>query len=364
MPKHSNNYMKHLTVKLGKRSYPIFIGKHILSTKILERYICSSQVLIITNTNVGDLYLQHIQELLPEHSIDTFILPDGEEHKNLQNFEKICNHLLSNKHNRDTTLIALGGGVIGDITGFAAACYQRGVNFIQIPTSLLAQVDSSVGGKTAVNHTLGKNMIGAFYQPQAVFIDINFLQTLDRRQIVAGLAEVIKYGAIEDSIFFAWLEQHLSALLSLDEDALIHAITKSCSIKAKIVGKDENESNVRAILNFGHTLGHAIEAHQNYTGLLHGEAVGVGMLFATFISFDTESIPFKRLKKLLLAANLPTSLPSDISYKKLQKAMAIDKKVFNHKLQWILLKKLGSAYISDSISNEFVENKILEFMSV
>ena len=356
--------MAHLNVELGKRSYPIFIGKNILSTKTLERYICSSKVLIVTNTNVGDLYLEYVQELLPAHIVDTVVLPDGEEHKNLQNFEQICNHLISNKHNRDTTLIALGGGVIGDITGFAAACYQRGVNFIQIPTSLLAQVDSSVGGKTAVNHPLGKNMIGAFYQPQAVFIDVNFLHTLDRRQIVAGLAEVIKYGAIEDSNFFAWLEHHLSAVSNLDEDALIHAITQSCSIKAKIVGKDEKESNVRAILNFGHTLGHAIEASQNYTGLLHGEAVGIGMLFATFISFDAESIPFQRLKKLLLAANLPTALPSNVSYKTLQKAMAIDKKIVNNKMQWILLKKLGSAYISDNISNEFIENKILEFMSV
>ncbi|MCK5897819.1 MAG: 3-dehydroquinate synthase, partial [Methylococcales bacterium] len=277
--------MKQLRLELGARSYPILIGSTLLSQiNILNKYISSKQVVVVTNTTVAALYLERLKTLLSAYQLECVILPDGEEYKTLNYVEKIWADLLEAKFNRNATLITLGGGVVGDMGGFAAACYQRGIPFIQIPTTLLAQVDSSVGGKTGVNHALGKNMIGAFYQPQAVLIDISVLKTLENRQLSAGIAEVIKYGLIRDLEFFEWIEQNIKRLLEKDESALSFAIERSCLNKAEIVAEDEHESGIRAILNLGHTFGHAIETGMGYGQYLHGEAVAIGTCLAADLS--------------------------------------------------------------------------------
>ena len=350
--------MQTINLDLGSRSYPIVIAENLFSNLILPGYIRSKQVLIVTNETVAPLYLAQITQQLSGFKLSQVILPDGEQYKTLASFEVICERLLADKHNRDTTIIALGGGVVGDITGFAAACYQRGVDFIQIPTTLLAQVDSSVGGKTAVNHPLGKNMLGAFYQPRAVLIDINSLQTLDTRQISAGLAEVIKYGAIADKDFFVWLEEHIESLLALEPQALSYAIERSCQHKAEIVAQDETEQGKRALLNFGHTLGHGIEACQNYNGLLHGEAVAVGMFFAAKLSSSLSEQDVHRIEKLLIRAKLPLNIPQGLEIDALTASMALDKKVFNNQLRWVLLEELGTAYICDTISTQLVHTSL------
>ena len=308
-----------LCVELGDRSYPIFIGDRLLqSPELLASHIHGEQVLVVTNETIAPLYLSSLVDGLSAHSIETVILPDGEIYKNLEVLNTIFDILLAKKYNRTATLVALGGGVIGDMTGFAAACYQRGVNFCQIPTTLLAQVDSSVGGKTAVNHKLGKNMIGAFYQPQCVIIDTSLLSTLPDREFRAGLAEVIKYGLIADVEFFNWIEKNISKLLARDPDALCFAIEKSCANKAKIVEKDEHENDVRAILNLGHTFGHAIETFQSYKGWLHGEAVAIGMIMAAELSsllgwIDKADV--RRIREILACCSLPTVAPKDMSSK-------------------------------------------------
>jgi 3-dehydroquinate synthase len=352
--------MQTITLDLGARSYPIIIAENLFSQQVLSQYIRSRQVLIVTNDIVAPLYLAQIKEQLINFTVSQIILSDGEQYKTLASFEAICTFLLDNKHNRDTTIVALGGGVVGDIAGFAAACYQRGVDFIQIPTSLLAQVDSAVGGKTAVNHPLGKNMIGAFYQPRAVLIDINSLHTLPPRQISAGLAEVIKYGAIADIEFFAWLENNIELLLALDPQAVTYAISRSCQLKATIVAQDETEQGRRALLNFGHTLGHGIEACQNYTGLLHGEAVAVGMLFAAKLSCSLSEQDVERIAQLLIRARLPIAIPQEIVINTLTASMALDKKVLDNKLRWVLLEKLGKAYICDTVSTQLVRQHLVE----
>ena len=277
--------MEQLTVALAQRSYPISIGPDLLDdVTLFAPAIKGKRVMIVTNETVAPLYLERLQRTLAAWQLDSCILPDGEEYKDLESFNRIMTALLQGNHGRDTTLIALGGGVIGDLVGFAAACYQRGVPFIQVPTTLLSQVDSSVGGKTAVNHPMGKNMIGAFYQPKAVIIDINCLATLPQRELSAGLAEVIKYGIIWDAPFFAWLEQHIADLLALDSELLTQAIFRCCQIKADVVSQDETEMGVRALLNLGHTFGHAIEAEQGYGNWLHGEAVSAGSVLAAATS--------------------------------------------------------------------------------
>ena len=341
-----------LRVELGDRSYPIYIGSGLLQQpELLTNHINGSSVLIVTNTVVAPLYLDAVEQILKAHDIryDCLILEDGEKHKTVASAEKIVDCLLQNRHDRQTSLIALGGGVIGDVTGFAAAIYQRGIHFIQIPTTLLSQVDSSVGGKTGVNHPLGKNMIGAFHQPQCVIADTTTLDTLPARELSAGLAEVIKYGLIHDADFFDWLEANIEQLKNRDYQVLCQAIMISCKIKAEIVSLDERESGIRAILNLGHTFGHAIEATMGYGNWLHGEAVATGMVMAADLSERQQWIEptvKQRTVSLLEQANLPIRSPSEMNVEKYMSAMAIDKKTLNGAIKLVLLKKLGEAIVT------------------
>ncbi|MEZ5542292.1 MAG: 3-dehydroquinate synthase [Pseudomonadota bacterium] len=342
--------MQTLTVELGTRSYPIHIGQGLLADpSLLAPHIPGRQVMVVSNETVAPLYLDAVRTLLAGHDTATVILPDGEQYKTLDTLNIIFTGLLQHRFNRGCTLIALGGGVVGDITGFAAASYQRGVSFIQIPTTLLAQVDSSVGGKTGVNHPLGKNMIGAFHQPRCVLIDTNTLDTLDDRQLSAGLAEVIKYGLIHDAGFFSWLEQNIDLLRSRDKQALAHAIQRSCAIKAEIVAADERERGNRALLNLGHTFGHAIETGTGYGTWLHGEAVATGMLMAADLSARhgwLAQSDVERTAMLLRRAGLPIAPPAEMTVRQFLDLMAVDKKAVDSGLRLILLKAIGSAVVS------------------
>jgi 3-dehydroquinate synthase len=350
--------MKTLTVDLGDRSYPIFIGNKLLSNSALYApYIKGKQVLIVTNETVAPLYLEQVKSALAGYQVDEVVLPDGEAYKNLETLNRIFDVLLEKQHNRTTTLIALGGGVIGDMTGFAAASYQRGVNFIQVPTTLLSQVDSSVGGKTAVNHPLGKNMIGAFHQPQCVIADTSTLNTLPERELSAGVAEVIKYGLICDNDFYVWLQQNVDALMARNADALAYAIERSCQDKAEVVAQDETESGIRAILNLGHTFGHAIEAHQGYGKWLHGEAVGTGMLMAADLGCrigDISAAEVAELKALLERAGLPVVGPDDMTVDDYTSRMQVDKKVLDGRIRLVLLRAIGEAYITSDVPKELL----------
>ena len=354
--------MKTLTVDLGTRSYPIYIGQAILGTPdILARHIGGRQVMVVSNETIAPLYLQTVLDMLADFNTATVILPDGEQYKNLDTLNMIFSALLENRFNRDCTLIALGGGVVGDITGFAAASYQRGVAFLQVPTTLLAQVDSSVGGKTGVNHLQGKNMIGAFHQPRCVLIDTNTLDTLDDRQLAAGIAEVIKYGLIHDAEFLDWLETNMEALKARDKQALEYAIERSCAIKAKIVAADERESGQRALLNLGHTFGHAIETAMGYGNWLHGEAVAAGMLMAADLSarhgwLTADAV--QRTAKLLQQAGLPTAPPDAMEEAQFIQLMAIDKKVVDGNLRLVLLKSLGDAIVTGDFSQELLSETL------
>jgi 3-dehydroquinate synthase len=338
-----------LQVDLGDRGYPIVIGRTLLSTDLLGRYIAGNRVAIVTNTTVAPLYLDRVCEVLARtgKQVVTIVLPDGEEEKNWSSLMRVFDVLLAEKCDRKTTLVALGGGVIGDLTGFAAATYMRGVPFIQLPTTLLAQVDSSVGGKTGINHPLGKNMIGAFYQPQAVLADTSTLDTLPPRELSAGLAEVIKHGAIIDAPFFDWIESNIGALVGRDAAALAYAIQRSCEIKAEVVRQDEREGGLRAILNFGHTFGHAIEAGLGYGEWLHGEAVGCGMVMAADLSQRLGFIDAKtsmRIADLVRAAGLPVTAP-DLGTERWLELMQVDKKNEGGQIKFILLKPLGAPVI-------------------
>ena len=314
--------MDTLTVDLGDRSYPIHIASSLLSQlSSLMPVLSGRQLMVVTNTTISPLYLDDVVKQLSVHcDVDTVILPDGEKFKNLDTLNRIFTALLEKTHSRKTTLVALGGGVIGDMTGFAAASYQRGVDFIQIPTTLLSQVDSSVGGKTGVNHVMGKNMIGAFHQPTSVFIDIDTLKTLPDRELSAGIAEVVKYGLIRDADFFVWLEENIDALRARNNKALTYAVRRSCEIKAEVVAQDEKEGGLRAILNLGHTFGHAIETAKGYGVWLHGEAVSAGMLMAVDLSgrlgWIDNSVAV-RTKGLLVQAGLPITRPEDMTTKEL-----------------------------------------------
>lgn len=336
-----------LKVNLGERSYPICIGQGLLQRgELLTQYIPGNSALIVTNEVVAPLYAASVEEALHDIKYKTLILPDGEQYKSQDTLNTIYDCLLSNRYDRNTTLIALGGGVVGDITGFAAASYQRGVHFIQIPTTLLAQVDSSVGGKTGINHALGKNMIGAFYQPRTVIADTDTLATLEDRELSAGLAEIIKYGLIRDLPFLEWLENNLDKLLARDSNALIYAIERSCRNKADIVAADERESGQRALLNLGHTFGHAIETGMGYGNWLHGEAVASGMVMAARLSQTLGWISTKdvhRIMDLIERANLPVKAPAQMTVDRFLELMAIDKKVSDGVLRLILLKAIGKA---------------------
>ncbi len=347
--------METLSVALGERSYPIFIGSDLLAqSHLLNPHIHGKQVCIVTNETIAPIYLEKLKESLAVSQVSSVVLADGEAHKNLTTLNEIFTALLAEKHNRTTTLIALGGGVVGDMTGFAAACYQRGVNFIQIPTTLLSMVDSSVGGKTGVNHAMGKNMIGAFYQPQAVIADISLLKTLPAREVSAGLAEVIKYGLISDAKFFVWLEQNIELLMQGDEAALSYAVLRSCKNKADVVAQDEHEGGIRAILNLGHTFGHAIETAQGYGNWLHGEAVAAGMVMAADLSMrrgDISRTELQRIVALLERAKLPTKAPVDMTPEQFVELMGVDKKVLDGRLRLVLLKSLGQAIVSSDIDS-------------
>ena len=333
-----------LRVELGDRSYPIVIGSGLLGGGFdLSTYV-GGDCLVVSNETVGPLYFNRLRPNLGGCAYSSIELPDGEVFKTVATMQSILDRLVDSRANRDTTVIALGGGVVGDIAGFAAACYMRGVRFIQVPTTLLAQVDSSVGGKTGVNHEKGKNLIGAFHQPHIVLIDTDTLSTLPDRELSAGLAEVIKHGAICDAEFFAWLEANMDALLGRDGDALAHAIRRSCEIKAAVVAEDERETGRRAILNFGHTFGHAIERCQGYGDWLHGEAVGAGMIMAARLS-GLDASDVERLRRLVAAAGLPTE-PPPIDAADWMSAMGMDKKVQERQMRFVLLDAIGKSRVT------------------
>ncbi|MDP1863080.1 MAG: 3-dehydroquinate synthase [Thiobacillus sp.] len=349
--------MQTLTVDLGDRAYPIHIGNSLLGqTDLILPHLAQKRAMVVTNTTVAPLYLAQLTATLEAGgvAVTSVVLPDGEAYKNWETLNLIFDALLTQRAERKTTLIALGGGVIGDMTGFAAASYQRGVPFIQIPTTLLSQVDSSVGGKTGINHPLGKNMIGAFYQPKLVLADTDTLKTLPARELSAGLAEVIKYGLIWDVDFLAWLEANMDKLRTLDPVAITHAIFRSCEIKAQVVAQDEREGGIRAILNLGHTFGHAIETGMGYGNWLHGEAVAAGMVMAVETSqrlgWLTEA-DVARTRALIRTAGLPDEAP-DLGVDTWLEYMGHDKKVEGGKMRFVLLKKMGEAVITADVPTD------------
>jgi 3-dehydroquinate synthase len=356
-----------LTVDLAERSYPIYIGQNLLQQpELVPPFVKGTQVMLVTNSTVAPLYLDRAKALFANFQVDAVVLPDGEEYKNLEILNRIFDQLISGHFDRKCTLVALGGGVIGDMTGFAAAAYQRGVPFIQIPTTLLSQVDSSVGGKTGVNHPQGKNMIGAFHQPQAVVIDTLTLNTLEDRQLSAGLAEVIKYGLIRDLAFFEWLECHLDGLMARDHSLLAQAIERSCQNKADIVAADETEQGQRALLNLGHTFGHAIEAGMGYGTWLHGEAISAGMMQTAYMSQllgHLSTADVERIGAIFKRAKLPIYPPNELSNDQFRHYMAGDKKVQAGVVRLVLLKSIGQAYISGDYPAEMLQKTLTDWRS-
>ncbi len=349
--------MQTLKMELGDRSYPIYIGAGLIAHAdlIVER-LHKKKVAIVTNTTVAPLYLAPLQRALETRGVEVvpITLPDGESHKNWETLNRIFDALLEHRCERGTTLIALGGGVVGDLAGFAAAAFLRGVPYIQVPTTLLAQVDSAVGGKTAINHPLGKNMIGAFYQPRAVITDTDTLATLPPREFAAGLAEVVKYGLIRDPVLFDWLEKNMARLVKRETEPLAHAIERSCAIKAEIVAQDEREDGVRALLNLGHTFGHAIEAGSGYGTWLHGEAVAAGMVLAARLSHRLGMLPAQdvaRASALIVRAGLPVTAP-DFGLKRYLDLMGHDKKVEGGRIRFVLLKRIGEALVTDQVPGD------------
>ena len=355
--------MKTLYVELGERRYPIFIGSNLNPQELLEPYIHGKQVMIVSNDTVAPLYLDRYKAALENlgKTVATCILSDGEKYKDIEHLNLIFDALLEAGFNRDCTVLALGGGVIGDMAGFASACFQRGVYFIQVPTTLLSQVDSSVGGKTGINHPLGKNMIGAFQQPQVVLADMSQLSTLPDRELSAGLAEVIKYALLGDEDFLVWLEANMEGLIARDEQLLAEAVYRSCAHKARIVANDEKEQGERALLNLGHTFGHAIESYLGYGEWLHGEAVATGMVMAADLSHRMGWISLEdleRTKKIISRAQLPIVCPK-IPLDDFLAYMAHDKKVLNGQLRLVLLQQLGKAVITRDFDVELMQQAIL-----
>lgn len=348
--------MDTIDVALGERSYPIHIGSGLLDDpQLLRRHVRGSQVAVISNEVVAPLYLERLRGALGGGlEVDVYLMPDGERFKSLESYGALMDFLLAHRHNRTTTLVALGGGVVGDLTGFAAATFQRGVDFVQIPTTLLAQVDSSVGGKTAVNHPRGKNMIGAFYQPRAVLADLQALATLPDREYRAGLAEILKYGVIRDAGFFDWLADNRAALAARQTDALRHAVRRSCEIKAEVVAADEREGGLRAILNFGHTFGHAIETLTGYRDFLHGEAVAMGMVMAADTSLRLGWLggdAARRIRDVLTDLGLPV-VPPALPAEDMLAAMGLDKKVVDGRLRLVLARRLGEVRVTEDFDHD------------
>lgn len=351
--------MQTLNVNLGDRSYPIYIGSGTLGrSECFASHISGKQVAIVSNQTVAPLYLESLRAALAGYEIAVVILPDGESYKNWQTLQLIFDGLLGSHFDRKSTIIALGGGVVGDMAGFAAACYQRGIDFIQVPTTLLSQVDSSVGGKTGINHPMGKNMVGAFYQPKAVVIDTDSLKTLPARELASGLAEVIKYGLICEESFLVWLESNIDAVIALQPEAITEAIRRSCAAKARVVGLDERETGLRAILNLGHTFGHAIETHMGYGVWLHGEAVAAGTVMALEMSRLLGYLSCEERNRgirLLQRAGLPVVPPVEMTAEHFLQHMAIDKKVQDGRIRFVLLRKLGDASIVGNYSDEILQ---------
>ncbi|MEC9222790.1 MAG: 3-dehydroquinate synthase [Pseudomonadota bacterium] len=355
--------MHKVNVNLGDQSYPILIGSNLLGdSSLINPYLGKGKLVVVTNEVVAPLYLEAVKSMLGGRCVGEIILPDGEQHKNLEVISEIYDYLLRNKFDRHTTLLALGGGVIGDITGFAAATYQRGIGYIQIPTTLLAHVDSSVGGKTGVNHSLGKNMIGAFYQPRCVLADIRLLDSLPEREIKAGLAEVVKYGLIRNAKFFDWLAENSKPISGLDDAYLVRAIKTCCEMKADIVAQDEKEVGIRALLNLGHTFGHAIETAAGYGTWLHGETVAMGIVMAADLSrrlgwLDVSSA--QRVRTVLEKNfGMPVVPPADISVDQYLDLMSSDKKVEQGEIRFILLKDIGSAVVEGNIAIETLRSTL------
>ena len=357
--------MQTLTVDLNERSYPIHIGENLLhQPALILPHLAQKRVAIVTNRTVAPLYLETLTAGLQLNDVSTvpIILDDGESYKNFNSLNQIYDALLTHRCERKTTLIALGGGVIGDLTGFAAATFLRGVPFIQVPTTLLSQVDSSVGGKTGINHPLGKNMVGAFYQPQLVLADISTLNTLPDRELSSGLAEVIKYGLIRDFPFFEWLEQNIEKLVARDAAALSYAIKRSCENKAEVVAADEHESGQRALLNLGHTFGHAIETGMGYGNWLHGEGVAAGTMLAADVShrmgwLDADDVT--RIRNLFIKARLPVT-PPDLGIDTYLELMGLDKKVEGGKIRFILFRCIGTTFISADVPNQVLRDTLSE----
>ena len=359
-----DRHEERVTVRLPDgRSYPIVLGSGLLGTDGLLEPLVGSQVLLVSNAAVAEHYLDRVRARLPaDCAVDVVLIGDGEQFKTLDTYASILDTMIAKRHSRATTVVALGGGVVGDVAGFAAATYQRGVGLVQIPTTLLAQVDSSVGGKTAVNHATGKNLIGAFYQPRGVIADVDVLTTLPAREYRAGLAEVVKYGVIADAGFFAWLERSMEALLRREPDALIRAVRRSCEIKADVVAKDEREQGRRAILNFGHTFGHAIEAQTGYTTYLHGEAVAIGMAMAARLSADLGRIreaDVDRLGLLLRSAGLPTEAVG-IEAAATLATMGMDKKAVDGRIRLVLCDRIGSVSVTADTPDEMIAKVIAD----
>lgn len=358
--------MKKIILKTSDLHVPIHVGKYILNDFDVSKYVSNKDVLIITNSRVGKLYLNRTKQLFKKYNVDSLVLPDGEKYKNNETLKKIYNYIIRKQYDRSLTIVALGGGVIGDMVAFAADTFMRGVSLIHIPTTLLAQVDSSIGGKCGINHTLGKNLIGSFKHPKLVLIDTSVLKTLPKSEFLAGMAEVIKYGLIKNKKFFDFLNSKYKEIFKLNDDCLMKVITTCVSTKAQIVKEDELEGSVRALLNFGHTFGHAIEASKNYKGILHGEAVSIGMNMAAAISADQELITHEEyceIEDMILRLGLPTQIPSKISSTMLMKHLGHDKKKISGKNRFILLNKIGEAFISDQLENKYLKKLSKNFIS-
>ena len=359
--------MKKIEVNLSDRHYPIYVGRGLLERlDLLQPHIVGTTAVIISNETVAPLFAKTVAESIARFvKVEQCILPDGEVYKDLRTVKSIFDQMLAIPCDRKTTVIALGGGVVGDISGFAAACYQRGIPYIHVPTTLLAQVDSSIGGKTGVNHPLGKNMIGAIYQPKCVVADVDTLNSLPKRELVAGLAEVIKYGLIRDPDFFDWLEKNIESLASRDPDCLEYAIERSCLNKARVVELDERETGIRAILNFGHTFGHAIENNLGYTDWLHGEAVAAGMVIATEFSRRLEMLSADdsaRVKRIVQRCGLPEFPPAWMTEQDFMRAMAVDKKVDAGKIRFVVLEDIGKATVIDQYPQAVLQQTLAAFL--